>query len=60
MKDLVAFFVDMVSYGILDQPGTHYVEQVDLKLRNTLVSAFLVLGLKTCTVSHTSPVVFSF
>ena len=31
-----------------DCPGTHSVDQADLKLRNPPASAFQVLGLKTC------------
>jgi hypothetical protein len=46
--------VSMYSPGC---PGTHFVDQAGLELRNLPASAFQVLGLKACT---TKPGNFSF
>ena len=42
------FFRDRVSLCIPDCPGTHFVDQVDLELRNPPASASQVLRLKAC------------
>jgi hypothetical protein len=41
-------FRDRVSLYSSGCPGTYFVEQADLELRNQPVSAFQVLGLKAC------------
>jgi hypothetical protein len=45
----VLFFPDRVSLCSPGCPGTHFVEQAGLKLRNLPASASRVLGLKVCT-----------
>jgi hypothetical protein len=45
------FFRDRVSVCIPGCPGTHFVDQADLKLRNLLASASQVLGLKVCATT---------
>jgi hypothetical protein len=42
------FFLDRVSLCSPGCPGTHFVDQAGLKLRNPLASASQVLGLKAC------------
>jgi hypothetical protein len=42
-------FRDRVSLYSPGCPGTHFVDQAGLELRNLPVSASLVLGLKACT-----------
>jgi hypothetical protein len=44
----VLVFRDRVSLYSPGCPGTHFVEQAGLKLRNPPVSASQVLGLKVC------------
>jgi hypothetical protein len=44
-------FQDRVSLYIPGCPGTHSVDQADLKLRNSPASASQVLGLKACTTT---------
>jgi hypothetical protein len=44
----VFFFRDRVSLYIPGCPGTHFVDQAGLELRNPLASASQVLGLKVC------------
>jgi hypothetical protein len=46
---LVWFFQDRVSLCSPGCPGTHFVNQAGLKLRNLPASASQVLGLKACT-----------
>lgn len=41
-------FIEMVSMWSPGWPGTHYVDQVSLKLRDLPVSVSRVLGLKVC------------
>ena len=41
-------FPDGISLCSSGCPGTHSVDQADLKLRNPPASAFQVLGLKAC------------
>jgi hypothetical protein len=41
-------FRDRVSLNSLGCPGTHFVDQAGLELRNPPASAFQVLGLKAC------------
>jgi hypothetical protein len=43
------FFQDKVSLYSPVCPGTHFVDQAGLELRNSPASAFRVLGLKVCT-----------
>jgi hypothetical protein len=43
------FVLDRVSLHSPGCPGTHFVDQADLKLRNPPASASRVLGLKVCT-----------
>jgi hypothetical protein len=45
----VCLFQDRVSLCSPGCPGTHFVDQAGLKLRNPPASAFQVLGLKVCT-----------
>jgi hypothetical protein len=49
----VCFFVfqDRISLYSPDCPGTHFVDQAGLELRNPPASASRVLGLKTCTIT---------
>jgi hypothetical protein len=42
------FFQDRVSLCSPGCPGTHFVDQADLELRNPPASASQVLGLKVC------------
>jgi hypothetical protein len=42
-------FRDRVSLCSPGYPGTHFVDQAGLELRNPLASASRVLGLKVCT-----------
>jgi hypothetical protein len=44
-------FQDRVSLYTLGCPGTHFVDQAGLELRNPLASASRVLGLKACTTT---------
>jgi hypothetical protein len=41
-------FQDSVSLSSSDCPGTHFVDQAGLELRNPPASASRVLGLKAC------------
>jgi hypothetical protein len=45
------FFQDRVSLYSLGCPGTHFVDQAGLELRNPPVSASQVLGLKACATT---------
>nr|AGI56043.1 hypothetical protein P98-I [Mus musculus] len=45
------FFRDRVSLYSLGCPGTHFVDQAGLELRNPSVSASQVLGLKACATT---------
>jgi hypothetical protein len=45
------FFRDRVSLYSPGCPGTHFVDQAGLKLRNLPASASRVLGLKTCATT---------
>jgi len=45
------FFQDRVSLYSPGCPGTHFVDQAGLELRNPLASASRVLGLKACTTT---------
>ena len=45
----VCLFRDRVPLCSLGCPGTHFVDQVGLELRDSLASASQVLGLKACT-----------
>jgi hypothetical protein len=45
------FFPDTVSLCSPGCPGTHFVDQAGLKLRNAPASASQVLGLKACTTT---------
>jgi hypothetical protein len=45
---LVLFFQDRVSLYSPGCPGTHFVDQAGLELRNPPASASQVLGLKAC------------
>jgi hypothetical protein len=47
---LLLFFRDRVSLYSSDCPGTHFVDQADLELRNLPASASRVLGLKVCAI----------
>jgi hypothetical protein len=48
------FFRDRVSLYSPGYPGTHFVDQAGLELRNPPVSASQVLGLKACTTTASS------
>ena len=50
-KDLNFFFRDRVSLCSPGCPGTHFVDQAGLELRNPPASASHVLGLKACTTT---------
>jgi hypothetical protein len=52
------FFRDRVSLYSPDCPGTHFVDQAGLELRNPPASASQVLGLKACTTTPGSPCLF--
>jgi hypothetical protein len=52
------FFQDRVSLYSPGCPGTHFVDQVVLKLRNLPASASIVLGLKTCATTPGRKVTF--
>jgi hypothetical protein len=54
------FFVfrDRVSLCSPDCPGTHFVDQAGLELRNPPASASQVLGLKACATTPGSNCVF--
>jgi hypothetical protein len=45
------FFQDRVSLYSPGCPGTHFVDQAGLELRNPPASASQVLGLKTCATT---------
>jgi hypothetical protein len=45
------FFQDRVSLCSLGSPGTHFVDQAALELRNPPASASRVLGLKACATT---------
>jgi hypothetical protein len=45
------FFQDRISLCIPGYPGTHFVDQAGLELRNLPASAFRVLGLKACATT---------
>ena len=47
----VLFFRDRVSLRSPGCPGTHFVDQAGLELRNLLASASQVLGLKACATT---------
>jgi hypothetical protein len=47
----VCFFRDRVSLYSPGCPGTHFVDQAGLKLRNLPPSASQVLGLKACAAT---------
>jgi hypothetical protein len=49
------FFQDSVSLCSPGCPGTHFVVQAGLELRNPPVSASQVLGLKVCTTTAGPP-----
>ena len=53
----VFVFLDRVSLYSPGCPGTHFVEQAGLELRNQPASASQVLGLKVCTIM---PIWFEF
>jgi hypothetical protein len=48
---LVLFFRDRVSLYSPGCPGTHFVDQPGLELRNLPASASQVLGLKECATT---------
>jgi hypothetical protein len=49
------FFRDRVSLCSPGCPGTHFVDQADLELRNSPASASRVLGLKVCATTSEQP-----
>jgi hypothetical protein len=51
MKFSFYFFQDRVSLYSPGCPGTHYVDQAGLELRNPLASASQVLGFKACATT---------
>jgi hypothetical protein len=51
---LFLFFRDRVSLCNPGCPGTHFVDQAGLELRNPPASASLVLGLKECATTPSS------
>jgi hypothetical protein len=52
------FFRDRVSLCSPGCPGTHSVDQADLKLRNSPASASQVLGLKACATTARLGILF--
>jgi hypothetical protein len=54
------FFQDRVSLCSLGCPGTHFVEQAGLKLRNPPASASQVLGTKGVSRHRPAPNLFFF
>jgi hypothetical protein len=58
--DFFFFFVfrDRVSLYSLGCPGTHFVDQAGLELRNSPASASQVLGLKACATTPGSDIDF--
>jgi hypothetical protein len=52
---LFVFFRDRVFLYSPGCPGTHFVDQVGLKLRNLPASASQGLGLKACTTTAQIP-----
>jgi hypothetical protein len=48
---LFLFFRDRVSLYSPGCPGTHFIDQTGLELRNPPASASQVLGLKMCTTT---------
>jgi hypothetical protein len=52
------FFRDRVFLCIPGCPGTHFVDQAGLELRNLPASASQVLGLKECTIIDQERVAF--
>ena len=55
---LFLVFRDRISLYSPGCPGTHFVDQAGLELRNLLASASWVLGLKACTTTPGYQVVF--
>jgi hypothetical protein len=51
VRDFFFFFRDRVSLYSSGCPGTHFVNQAALELRNPPVSASRVLGLKACATT---------
>jgi hypothetical protein len=51
----VLVFRDRVSLYSPGCPGTHFVDQAGLELRNPPASASRMLGLKECDTMHSSP-----
>jgi hypothetical protein len=61
LPDFFFFFLvfrDRVSLYSLGCPGTHFVDQAGLELRNPPVSASQVLGLKACATTPGSDFFF--
>ena len=54
---VILVFGDRVSLYSPGYPGTHFVDQAGLKLRNSPASVSQVVGLKTCTT--TAPLLLS-
>jgi hypothetical protein len=54
----VFVFLDKVSLYSPGCPGTHFVDQAGLELRNLPASASQVLGLKACTTTPGNTPVF--
>ena len=55
---LFVFFRDRVFLYSPGCPGTHFVDQVGLKLRNLPASASQGLGLKACTTTAQPELIF--
>jgi hypothetical protein len=55
---LFLFFQDRVSLCSPGCPGTHFVDQAGLELRNPPASASRVLGLKACATMPGSRILF--
>jgi hypothetical protein len=51
MHSIKDFFLDRVSLYSPGCPGTHFVDQAGLDLRNLPTSASQVLGLKACATT---------
>jgi hypothetical protein len=51
MNIYILVFQDRVSLYSPGCPGTHFVDQAGLELRNLPASAFQVLGLKACATT---------
>jgi hypothetical protein len=50
-REFIYLFIYFLRQGFSGCPGTHFVDQAGLELRNLPASASRVLGLKACTTT---------